>query len=427
MTRTQLTKTFAALLGISMAFLLWGCGSSKSVNNNSLSTAPAVNSVALTAGPGTFANGYVNGLYATITICQPGTSNCTNLDHVLVDTGSSGLRVLSSELPSGFSLTTETSGGTPVYECLPFLDSYTWGNVVTADLQIQGEKASSLPVQLITSSSAPTTCTSTVATSGSPQVSTEAQMGARAILGVGSFAADCGTYCTTVAQYDLYFGCSSAAPSSCSQIGLPLAQQVNNPVAYFSSDNNGVVVQMASVAPGGGSDSASGTLYFGIGTQSNNTPLSGLTVLTLDDVADFKTTFQSQALNDSFLDTGSNGYFFGTINGTTLKTSNNITGCNLAQSGQPPAYFYCPTSELTESATLTGATNSASTTVSFDVGNAQSLTGGALSDLAGPNTTNEPNATTSFDWGLPFFFGRSVYIGLEGASSSLGSGLYVAF
>ena len=54
--------------------------------------------------------------------------------------------------------------------------------------------------------------------------------------------------------------------------------------------------------------------------------------------------------------------------------------------------------------------------------NVNTATGFAISDLAG---TNSDGAT--FDWGLPFFMGRTVYVGLEGKSSSLGSGMYIAF
>jgi hypothetical protein len=423
MKKTSLVKLLAVLM--SLAFV-WACGGSKSVQNTTVTN--AANSVALTVGPGTFANGYSNAPYATITICQPGTTNCTSLDHILIDTGSFGLRILASELPSGFTLPTTASGSASLYECLAFLDSYTWGNVVTGDLELSGEKASSLPIQLITSGSAPTYCSNTLATAGSPQVDTEASLGARGILGIGNLLADCGTYCTSVAQYDMYFACTSAAGSSCSQVGVPVAQQVANPVGLFAADNNGVVIQLASV-PEGGVTSSSGTMYFGIGTQSDNTPPAGLTVLQLNNLLNFGTTFQSASLPDSFADTGSNGLFFGYLtNTTTLATNDGITACNLAASGQPAVYFYCPSSELSETAQMAGGANpSVTTTASFNVGNANNLGGGAISDLAGPDTTTTPGYNTSFDWGLPFFFGRTVYVGVEGASSSLGSGVYMAF
>lgn len=422
---------FTVILALPSFLLLWGCGgggSSTASNSSGGGTggSSSANSVALSVGPGSFANGYANGLYTTISVCQPGTSNCTSLDHVLVDTGSTGLRILATELPSGFTLPTAKSGSNSLYECLSFLDSYAWGAVATADVELSGEKASSLPVQLISSAAAPSTCSNTLATPGSPEITSEADLGARAIIGVGNFASDCGDYCTTPASLDMYFGCSSSTASSCSQVGVPVAQQVDNPVALFSTDNNGVVIQLASV-PTGGEDSASGNMYFGIATQADNTPAAGLTVLDLNDVGDFGTNFQSTSLPDSFADTGSNALFFGTINANTLKTSTGITGCNLGTSANP-AYFYCPSSELSETATIAGGDNPATTkSVSFNVGNANTLAGGALSDLAGPDATSIPDASTSFDWGLPFFFGRSVYVGFEGASSPLGSDLYIAF
>jgi hypothetical protein len=44
----------------------------------------------------------------------------------------------------------------------------------------------------------------------------------------------------------------------------------------------------------------------------------------------------------------------------------------------------------------------------------------ALPNLAGPNTG-------SFDFGLPFFFGRNVFTAIEGKSTSGGPGPYVAY
>jgi Protein of unknown function (DUF3443) len=367
------------------------------------------------------AGGYANILFATVTLCQPGTSNCTNIDHVLVDTGSSGLRVLASELPSGFSLTSESSGSGSLYECLPFLDSYAWGNVVTADVEMAGEKGSAVPVQLITNGAAPGTCKNTIATSGSAQVGTVNDLGAKGILGVGNFGADCGGYCTTVQTNDIYFSCSSSAATSCTQAGTAVSKQVVNPVQLFAADNNGVVIQLGSVANGGAA-TGSGTMYFGVGTQSNNTPAAGISVIQLDNQANFTTMFQSKTYGKSFADTGSNALFFGTYDTGTKQASTGFTVCDLGTTSNP-AYFYCPSSELSESATIqSNVTTTAKSTVNFSIGNAKNSVGYAIGDLAGTNTDG-----TSFDWGLPFFFGRTVYVGLEGTSSSLGSGMYIAF
>ena len=412
------------------ALLMWsGCGggSSKTSNNNSGGGGgTTANSVALSVGPGPSdmtnpSGGFANILFATVTLCQPGTSTCTNIDHVLVDTGSSGLRILASELPSGFTLSSESSGGGSLYECLPFLDSYAWGNVVTADVEMAGEKGSNVPVQLITNATAPGTCKNTVAVSGSAQVGTVNDLGAKGILGIGNFGADCGSYCATVQTFDIYFSCTSSAATSCTQAATTVAKQVVNPVQMFGADNNGVVIQLGSVANGGAA-TGSGTMYFGIGTQSNNTPASGVSVIQLDNLANFTTTYQSKSFAKSFADTGSNALFFGTYNTGTKKASTGLTVCDLGTASNP-AYFYCPGSELSESATIQSNTGSATkTSVNFNIGNAQNSTGYAIGDLAGTNTDG-----TSFDWGLPFFFGKTVYVGLEGTSSSVGSGMYIAF
>ena len=61
----------------------------------------AANNVAplvVDAGPDPQNVPVVNVPFVTITICVPGTQTCQTIDHVAVDTGSSGLRIVSSVL-----------------------------------------------------------------------------------------------------------------------------------------------------------------------------------------------------------------------------------------------------------------------------------------------------------------------------------------
>jgi hypothetical protein len=113
----------------------------------------------------------------------------------------------------------------------------------------------------------------------------------------------------------------------------------------------------------------------------------------------------------SFLDTGSNGLYFGTTGTAPVATcfSDN---------------FYCPATPVNFTGTLTGS-NAATKSVVFTVRNANTLFGSssfALPALAGPS-----GSVNQFDWGLPFFYGRNVFIGIEGTTSPVGTGPYYAF
>ncbi len=58
-----------------------------------------------------------------------------------VDTGSSGLRIVSSAGGGEFNLALPNepdSSGNPLDECLVFLDGYVWGHVATADITLRG-------------------------------------------------------------------------------------------------------------------------------------------------------------------------------------------------------------------------------------------------------------------------------------------------
>ena len=66
--------------------------------------------------------GHDNALYTTVTICQPGTAICQSIDHVLIDTGSTGLRILSSVLTLTLPFTTDANNNL-IGNCIPV--SYT--------------------------------------------------------------------------------------------------------------------------------------------------------------------------------------------------------------------------------------------------------------------------------------------------------------
>src|SRR6266850_4211087 len=135
--------------------------------------------IAVNAGP---TNNALNQPFATVTICVPGTSNCQSIGGILIDTGSSGLRILSSAVT--LSLPQQNgAAGAPVVECLPFVDGFTWGPVHTADITIAGEHARNLPIQIIggtTFTNIPTSCSSNGA-----EEDDLSSLGANGVLGVG--------------------------------------------------------------------------------------------------------------------------------------------------------------------------------------------------------------------------------------------------
>lgn len=370
------------------------CGSS--------SNSSPINSQALivNAGP---ANTYFNGAFTSVTLCVPGTSTCQTIGGILVDTGSSGLRVLASALT--LSLPQQTAaGGVPVAECGQFVDGFTWGPVQTADIDLAGERAKNAPIQVIGApafSTIPPNCSNT----GSPE-DTVTDLGANGILGVGLFRQDCGFSCTFTGSSNpgLYFVCSFGA---CQVTAVPLAQQVQNPVWLFSSDNNGVAIQLPAV-PVGGLLATMGIMRFGIGTQSDNA-LGTAQVQTTDVVGNFTTFFNGQPYGSSFIDSGSNGLFLLDSATTGLPLCSDATA------------FYCPPTVNEFTATNRGA-NGASVTVPFHIGDADALSENfsAFSEIGGPNPGQ-------VDWGLPFFYGRTVFVAIEGQSASGATGPFWAY
>ncbi|HWJ35894.1 MAG TPA: DUF3443 domain-containing protein [Steroidobacteraceae bacterium] len=383
-----------------------------SSGTGSVAAASNVVPVIVDAGP---SGSSVNSLFTTITLCVPGsTTQCQTIDHIQVDTGSYGVRILASVLTLTLP-TTMASDGNSLVECTQFVDGYSWGPISSADVEISGETAASVPIQVIGASTFPSV---PAACSGiGPAEDTVAAFGANGILGIGVFEQDCGSGCASSSQYGFYYSCTATA---CSGIAAPLSSQVLNPVPLFATDNNGSIVDLPTVAASGAA-SVTGSLIFGIDTQTNN--VSGTeTVLNVQTGStssqqlpgNITIAVNGQTLVNSFIDSGSNGIFFNDSS-LTACTDTNFSG------------FYCPASTQNFTATLTGV-NNASTTATFSVGNAQTLTTNspiftAFPTLAGTYSTS----TDSFDWGLPFYYGRRVATAIETHTTSVGTGPYMAF
>jgi hypothetical protein len=337
-----------------------------------------------------------NSPFVSVTVCAPGKTTCQTIDHVLVDTGSYGLRLTASVLDPALVLPlVSTTAGAPVGECAHFVDGFAWGSVRRADIKLASEVASAIPVQVVGDTDAafanvPAACSNTGGNFGSG-------LGANGILGVGLFAQDCPT-CVASAAPAVYFACS---PSGCTSTALPLASQVTNPVVAFPLDNNGVVLTLPPV-PQGGVTSLAGSLVFGIGTQANN-QITNETVYVTDSRGDIRTTYKGVTMS-SFLDSGSNALFFADAS---------IPQC----SG-----FYCPPSPLSLSAVNTSAIG-VSGNVNFTVESIQSLGSG----VTAANVGADAGLGRTFDWGLPFFFGRSVFSAISGKPTPKGPGPYWAY
>lgn len=402
---------------VSLVIFLASCGGGGSGsdnnnnNNNNSNTGSGNNQVAVSISSSNF-----NEPVVSVTLCAPGTSTCQTINNILVDTGSSGLRIAASVLNQNVlnGLTSVSSNSQNVAECMQFADGYSWGSVKKANIQIGGETASNVPIQVIGDpnfTNIPTNCSST----GSVQEDDPTTLGSNGILGISNFVSDCGPSCATNSQNTIYYTCASNN-GTCTGAAVDTTNQVPNPVSLFSTDNNGTILTLSAPNATTGSATASGTLTFGVGTQTNNA-MPG-TFYTIDDNNGFFNTSFNNALQSGFLDSGSNLYFVNDSQITQCPSTGSFAG------------FYCPTSQVALNAVVTGL-NGNSSTVSFNIGDAQTLFTNnpsftAFSNLAAYTDPTNPYSQ-DLDFGLPFFYGKTVATILEGKTVSAGTGPAVAF
>ena len=385
------------------------CSNASGVANGSIILSVAASNnvaqVIVDAGP-EGVNNQINAPFTNVTICYPNSSTCQTIDHVLVDTGSYGLRILSSVINSNLNLPTiYAPNGYPAAECAQFFSGILWGSVKNADIKIASESAASIPIQVVADTSSPFTQIPSSCQNTGSNMGTLALLGAKGILGIGLFTQDCGSTCVNSAVSGSYYSCPSNG--TCTSSSMPLNNQVSNPVSGFSMNNNGVLLKLPAVATGGVT-TLSGLLIFGIDTQANN-QIGSANIIPANSLGNFTTSYKGKSLTSSFFDSGSNGLFF---SDSTISYCSGRTG------------FYCPASTLTLSA-IQNASNNTQLSVNFSIENLTNLDSNIIASNIGGSIGRYSSGI--FDWGLPFFFGRSVFIAISGATTQHGTGPFWAY
>lgn len=369
----------------------------------------ALNTLALTIDGGVASlrpsNPYINGVFTTITLCVPNTSQCQNIDHVLVDTGSVGLRLLAQSAGGEFYLplpsVTDAGTGSAVYECTQFADGYTWGSMNKAQINLSGETPVTVPVQVIGANSAPPVPASCIQNATVQNAeNTLSTLASNGIIGIGAFTQDCGLSCLP----QPYYFCSN---SVCSYPSTPpaLAEQAVNPISALKQDNNGSILVLPSIGSTGAS-SVAGQMILGINTQANNMIPGTAPQLILDNNGQLgRATWSSSTLNSfstSYFDSGTSVLEIG---------SSLIPACSSGNG------FDCPAT-LLQGTTQVFDTLGSRSQFTLGIANADQLFSSfpnnyAFSDLGAA----APNDQTLV-LGLPFFYGREVALTISTAQQN---------
>lgn len=339
----------------------------------------------------------VNSPCVSVTICDSNNNNCSRVNNILLDTGSFGLRVFSSTLSSSTlnSLTPITANGNKVGECVSYGDgSQNWGSIAYANLQLAvGATATNTPIQIIDStfSKVPSSCYNAT--------SSPTDFGYNGILGVGLSKNDGGNY----------YSCNG---NSCTSYNLPIKQQVANPVSLLPQNNNGITLTFDNVGSGGGSG-ITGQLIFGVSTtQSNTVNVANTYPATFDSNGIPVFNSQMNSINYSgFLDSGTNTLSF---NGSGISGLSQCTG--------QLAGFFCPISTINLSPSNLNS-NSNYINSSISIANAYNILNSGDSAYSNIGATIPSGIGQNYiDYGIPFFYGKTIQLVFQGSSSNIVNG-----
>jgi hypothetical protein len=397
--------------------------------------------------------------YVSVYLCAPGsTTNCAWIDHLQVDTGSVGLRVLAGAVPSSLlaALPVVHPAVSPTAnaaECYQFVLSYFWGGLRTADLKLGGTIApnanagsnsavaiTNAKVQIINDPLLPPDAPATAGcvTGGGTKESSAVGIGANGILGVGLFSDDCNGNCASGA----YFFCTSTSATSCSTYvpvtgtGVPVAnsEAVQNPVALATSSlyNSGVIFELdpaATIRNNATSytytgnvtsySSVAGRLVYGAASPPNRLVADQFTGRISISVNGTLVAASTGSTQGGFIDSGSNALFFnvtakgGDFNLPLADCASNASFACI-NAGSPSPYpltlaFGNVNAASAGTALPSPALSIYDATFLFTTVGVQN--GPAYEGLAGIQTSSQ--FAHQFDFGMPFLFGRTVYFGIQ--------------
>lgn len=381
-------KKYSSLLVSLAALCLSACngGSSSSSSNNTL----AYNQTPIIVDAGVNGAASVNRPFVTVTLCVPGTDTCQTIDHVLLDSGSDGLRVPASVLKNAAMYPQLTFDNQPLYTCANYAAGYDFGSMNLTDVVWGGETAKSVPFQIIDDSQPqvgiPASCDAT------GNYFDFVAAGQNAIIGVRN----------SVFDADINYTCNNGICTHVSN--LPESMLIASPVIHMPVDNNGVLLQFPTV-PATGASSFTGTLTFGINTQPNNSVGSSVNLLYTKDSL-FNTNYNNTNYQATF-DSGTPLIIF---------SDNSLPLCAGEFAG-----LYCPASPMQINAVFSNYNGGNQINSSYPLANpaiylGNAIAGNTLLPYAGaPCSGCESFADSIFLWGLPYFYGKTIYSIFPGA------------
>jgi hypothetical protein len=290
-----------------------------------------------------------NVAFTNIKICAPGNkTNCQVIDHVIVDTGSTRLRIASSVFNSNPSLLhampyVPTSPGQILTNCATFGTGLTYGPVQTADVYIADKFVQNIPLQVYGQN---------LPQCGSPQ-----SPPGNGLLGVALVGGAGG-----------YFSCNTDGKTGC-QPDVSPSIVIPNPVSKFQNDNNGVTIALSQIPPSGSTKPVLGLLIFGVGTQADNTPPEGTIPLLADPIFGGINLSLNGNNSPALIDSGT----------STLLVNLSLPNCSFTFPGYCPSTpqctfaGYCPSSDIDISLLLSGF-NATTIEVGYTITDADPLT-----------------------------------------------------